>query len=426
VSESPESSPPPPSRGSAPGPSAPNPADASAPDPSAPNPAAEPLPIVLTGVRGRNSIPRTVFQTTLTILAVLASIGLLYLLRGPISWIILAGFLAIAVSGPVTFLSRRLPRPLAILIVYIGVLLFPALIMLVILPPIVNAAADLIDQAPEYATSLEKTVNESETLQKLDDDFGIVDQIQKQADQLPARLGDAANWLGDLGLGIVNSAFAAVTILIFSVFLVANGRRWLDGMLVLSPVEHADRLRAVLDRMGQAVGSYIAGALFQGVVAGILTWIVLTILDVPFAAPLAVLVGLFDLIPMVGATIAAVIVGIVTLFYDFPTATIIWVIWSIIYQQVENTVIQPRIQKRAVGVHPFLVMVSVLCGGTLLGVPGALLAVPVAASIQIGIQAWWEWRTEQRGLVAHAVDEADGDDGGPSSSGGDTSAPQPA
>lgn len=368
-------------------------------------------------------------QTTLTILAVLAALGLIYLLRGPISWVILAGFLAVAVSGPVTLLSRRMPRGLAITVVYVLVLLFPALISFVILPPIVNAAADLVDQAPQYASSLQNWVNESETLQKLDDDFGIVEQIQKQADQLPARLGDAANWLGDLGLGIVNSAFAAITILIFSVFLVANGRRWLDGLLVLSPVEHADRLRSVLDRMGQAVGSYMAGALFQGVVAGILTWIVLTILDVPFAAPLAVLVGLFDLIPMVGATIAAVIVSIVTLFYDFPTVTIVWVIWSIVYQQIENTVIQPRIQKRAVGVHPFLVMVSVLCGGTLFGVPGALLAVPVAASIQIGIQAWWDWRNEQRATPS----DADGLDGQPTADGDEpptgrdeSEAPQPA
>lgn len=396
--------------------------------PPSPDPR-EPLPVVLRGGAGRgNSIPRTVLQSTLTILAVLASLGLIYLLRGPISWIVLAGFLAVAVSGPVSMLSRKMPRGIAIAIVYVSVLILPALISAIVLPPIVNAAADLIDQAPEYAASLEKTVNESQTLQKLDDDFGIVDQIQKQADQLPARLGDAANWLGDLGLGIVNSAFAAITILILSIFLVANGRKWLESLLVLGPPDHADRLRSVLDRMGQAVGSYIAGALFQGVIAGILTWIVLTILGVPFAAPLAVIVGLFDLIPMVGATIAAVFVGIITLFYDFPTVTIIWVIWSVVYQQVENTVIQPRIQKRAVGVHPFLVMVSVLCGGTLLGIPGALLAVPVAASIQIGLQAWWDWRNEQRGLREGELPDADGDgDGGtPPAGGGEPAAPQPA
>lgn len=399
----------------------------SVPPPSPSPDPREPLSVVVSGGVKRNSIPRTVLQSTLTILAVLGSLALIYLLRGPISWIVLAGFLAMAVSGPVSILSRRMPRGLAITIVYLLVLTLPALISAVVLPPIVNAAADLIDQAPEYAASLEKTVNESETLQKLDDDFGIVEQIQKQADQLPARLGDAANWLGDLGLGIVNSAFAAITILILSVFLVANGRRWLDNLLDLGPADHADRLRSTLDRMGQAVGSYIAGALFQAVIAGLLTWIVLTALGMPFAAPLAVLVGLFDLIPMVGATIAAVFVGVITLFYDFPTTTIVWVVWSVLYQQVENTVIQPRIQKRAVGVHPFLVMFSVLCGGTLLGVAGALLAVPVAASIQIGLHAWWEWRNEQRMVLDGTLPEGDGDGGGDPPSGGDEPAtPQPA
>ena len=95
---------------------------------------------------------------------------------------------------------------------------------------------------------------------------------------------------------------------------------------------------------------------------------------------------LLDLVPLVGATLGAIIVGVVTLFSDFPVDTIIWVIFSVIYQQVENTVIQPRIQARAVAVHPFVVLVSVLFGSTLFGVLGALLAIPVAAAIQITIR----------------------------------------
>ena len=119
-------------------------------------------------------------------------------------------------------------------------------------------------------------------------------------------------------------------------------------------------------------------------------------LGVPFAAPLAVLVALFDLIPMVGATIGAVLVGIVTLFADFPTDTIVWVVWAIVYQQLENNLIQPRIQNHAVGVHPFGIIVAVLFGGTLFGVLGALLAVPVAASLQILVTDWWTWRRSIR------------------------------
>ena len=105
----------------------------------------------------------------------------------------------------------------------------------------------------------------------------------------------------------------------------------------------------------------------------------LKILGVPFAGPLAVIIFFLDLIPLVGATIGAVLVGVVTVFNDFPTVTIIWVVWSIAYQQVENNLIQPQIQKRAVNINPFLVIVAVLFGSTLLGIVGALVAVPVAA-----------------------------------------------
>uniref|UniRef100_UPI00397AE9CF AI-2E family transporter n=1 Tax=Salmonella sp. SAL4447 TaxID=3159902 RepID=UPI00397AE9CF len=89
---------------------------------------------------------------------------------------------------------------------------------------------------------------------------------------------------------------------------------------------------------------------------------------------LAVLIFLLDLVPLVGATLGAILVGVITLFSDFPTDTIVWIIWSIVYQQVENNVIQPRIQARAVQVHPFVVLTSVLFGSTLFGILGALLA----------------------------------------------------
>ena len=115
----------------------------------------------------------------------------------------------------------------------------------------------------------------------------------------------------------------------------------------------------------------------------------------PFAAALAIVIFFADLVPLVGATIGAVLVGIVTVFADFPTATIVWVIYSIVYQQLENTLIQPQIQKRAVNVHPFIVLVAVLFGSTLLGVLGALVAIPVAASVQIAIREWWDYRHDQ-------------------------------
>ena len=111
----------------------------------------------------------------------------------------------------------------------------------------------------------------------------------------------------------------------------------------------------------------------------------LLILGVDYALPLAVVVFVLDLLPLVGATLGAIIVGLVTLFSDFPVDTLIWTAWAIVYQQVENNVIQPRIQSRAVQLDPLIVLVAVLFGSTLAGVLGALLAIPVAASIQITV-----------------------------------------
>ena len=145
--------------------------------------------------------------------------------------------------------------------------------------------------------------------------------------------------------------------------------------------------------VASAVSGYVAGALTIAFIAGTATFIVLTILGVPFSGPLAVFAGLMSLIPLVGATIAAVIIGVVTVFADFPTDTIIWTVWAIAYQQIENNLIQPQIQKRTVKVHPLITIVAVLFGATLFGVLGAIVAIPVAASIQILLREYVDLRT---------------------------------
>jgi predicted PurR-regulated permease PerM len=228
-------------------------------------------------------------------------------------------------------------------------------------------------------------VNENDRLRQLEEDYNITAELQKQASTLPGRVGDAAGILSDIGLGLVNSVFAGITILVLSLFMIGSGRRWLDWVAERQGPERAVWMKRLFDRIGNAVGNYVAGALGQALIAGVLAYIVLLVLGVPYAGPLAVVIFLLDLVPLIGATLGAIAVGIITLFNDFPTVTIIWTIWSIVYQQIENNVIQPRIQARAVSVHPFVVLTSVLFGSTLFGVLGALLAIPVAAAIQISI-----------------------------------------
>lgn len=336
--------------------------------------------------------PRAVVRTVVIAVAVVLALYLLYLLRTPIGWLLIATFLAVALSGPVNLLHRRMRRGFAIALVYLGLLLVPIAIGAVVVPPIVTGAEDLAGDAPQYARDITDFVERNDRLQELNRDYDITGKLQEEAAQLPEQIGDAASVLRDVGFGIVNSVFAVVTILILTAFMLGGGRRWVAAWLRFAPADRAERIERVIDRSARAVGNYVAGALAQAALAGILSYIVLSILGVPFAAPLALVIFFLDLIPMVGATLGAIVVGIVTLFNDFPTDTIVWIVWSIAYQQTENNLIQPQIQRRAVDINPFLVVVSVLFGGTLLGVVGALMAVPVAATIQIAVREYADLR----------------------------------
>ena len=350
---------------------------------SAPAAAPSPTPLLST---------RAILRVVITVLVCVLALYLVYLLRRPITWIFIAGFIAIALSGPVAFLQRRMRRGAAVALVYLGLILVPVLIMSALVPPIVTQGNNLAQSLPDYARDLTEFVEKNERLRRLEADYDITGKLEEQAAKLPARLGDAAGVLSDIGVGVVNSLFAAITIIVLSVFMINSARGWLDAFADRYPPERARWMKRLYDRIGATVGNYVAGALVQATIAGLLAWIMLMILGVPYALPLAVVVFLLDLVPLVGATLGAIIVGVVTLFSDFPVDTIVWVIFSVIYQQVENTVIQPRIQARAVAVHPFVVLVSVLFGSTLFGVLGALLAIPVAAAIQITIREYVTFR----------------------------------
>jgi predicted PurR-regulated permease PerM len=336
---------------------------------------------------------RNIVRIVLVVVCVVIALYLLFLLRKPIGWLLISIFLAGALAPVVNRLARRMKRGFAIALTYLGLLLVPVLLIALIVPPLISEANDFADNLPSYADDVTQYVQDNETLRSLNEDYDITTKLEEEAGKLPGRLGGAAGTLRDIGLGIVNSLFALLTILVMTAFLLGSGRRWVDQVIASRPAEQRERLRRSLDNIASAVSGYVAGALTIAFIAGTATFIVLTILGVPFAGPLAVLAGLASLIPLVGATIAAVIIGVVTVFNDFPTDTIIWVIWAIAYQQIENNLIQPQIQKRTVNVHPLLTIVAVLFGSTLLGVLGALVAIPVAASIQILIREYVDLRT---------------------------------
>jgi len=339
---------------------------------------------------------RSVVRIVVTVLLVIGTVLLIRLLWQPIAWIVIAAFVAIALAGPVNLLSRVMHRSLAITLVYLAVILVPIGIGALVLPPIVDQGVGFVNDLPGYTNDIQTEINKNPKLSKLNHDFGVTKELSRVAQDAPTKIGEAATIIRDFGTGLVSSLFAGITIYILSIFMLSRGRSWIDGALSLRSGRESKAASIAFDRISNAVGNFIAGAFVQATIAGVCAFVILTILGVPFAGALAVLYALFDLIPLVGAFIAGLLILIVTLFADFPTASIVWVLYASAYQTFENYVVQPQIHKRAVALEPFIVIVSVLFGGTLFGVVGALLAIPVAAAIQIGAQEWWRYRLEQQ------------------------------
>ena len=337
---------------------------------------------------------RAIVRTVVIVVAAALTLYVIYLLRRPISWLVIAAFIAIAAAGPVNFFQRHMRRGLAIALTYLLIVLIPIGLGVLLIPPVVDQIGELADNAPEYVQDVEDYVDDNKTLDDLNEKYDITEKLSEEADKLPDKAGDAAKLLGDIGVGFLNSLFAGLTIFILSIFMVAAGPRWIHRFVQMQRPEHAQRIERALRRVANAVGNYVGGALLQATIAGLSAFVVLQILGVPFAGPLAVVVFFFDLIPLIGATIAAFLVAMVTLPVSFPVATIVWAVYAIVYQQIENYVIQPQIQRRATEIEPFFVLVAVLFGSTLFGVIGALVAIPTAAAILIALHEWNLYRAE--------------------------------
>jgi predicted PurR-regulated permease PerM len=345
---------------------------------------------------------RAIMRVVATVALSALVVYLLYLVREPLSYLFLGAFLAIAASGPVNLLSRRLPRGLAIALVYLGIIFVPIGIGLILVPPAVEQAVRLADNLPEYAQDLEEAFDENPTLREADQKYDITAKLEDLSQDLISRLGDAAGALVDIGAGVVSSLFALVTILVISMFMIGRGKAWRDAALRYRPPHQAERIRRATDAIANAIGSYIGGAIAQALIAGFAAWLMLVILGVPSPLPLAVIIALLDLIPLVGATLGAVLVAVVILFAEGVGDVIAWAVFAIAYQQFENYVVQPRIQSRAVELDPFLVVVAALFGGALLGVTGALLAIPTAAAVQIALREGLEYWRDQGAISAPA------------------------
>jgi predicted PurR-regulated permease PerM len=330
---------------------------------------------------------RQIARIMLTVAAFSALLYLLVQVRSTLLLLGIAVFLAVALGPAVDLFAKRarMPRAASILLVYVLIVCVFGGVLSLIVPPVVNGATDLSRDLPGYVSDL----RDNRTIRNFDNKYDITSKLQKEAQKLPDKLGDAAGALQSIATGVVNAAFQTLTILTMTFFLLLDGKRMANFLITRFGRHREERLRGIAERIYKSVSGYVGGALTITSINGILTFIILSILGVPFAVPLAVMMSFFGLIPLVGATIGGVLILVVTLFTDFPSATIIYGIFLILYQQVENNVLQPFIFKRTVNVPPLAVIVGILAGSALLGVVGALVAIPIVAALQIVLKEYF-------------------------------------
>src|SRR3954447_16204911 len=204
---------------------------------------------------------RAVLRTVAIVVLVVFVLYLVYLLRRPLGWLVIAAFLAIALSAPINLLNRWMRRGFAVLLTSLGLLAIPVLLGLLLVPPIVREGNHLADDVPGYVADARDFFDKNDTLRRLNRDYQITDKLQEQANKLPEKLGGAAGTLGDIGISLVNSLFAAVNILILSVFMVGGGPRGIRWIVGLQRPDVQRRMLRVLGASRQAVASYIGGAL---------------------------------------------------------------------------------------------------------------------------------------------------------------------
>ena len=339
---------------------------------------------------------RTILAIVGIVLAVWALIRVVSIARTVIVWFLIALFLALAINPLVEWLQRRgvARRGAAVAIAYLAVLATVATIAATFIPTVVRNVNSFAEATPGYVEDITEGRGRLGFLQTK---YHVVDRIREQVQE-----GGAKRLLGISGTAVavtksvLNIVVGIVTVAFLTLFMLLEGPRWIERLFGLLPPDSQPRWKAVGGDVYRTIGGYVTGNLAISLIAGILTTIVLLILGVPYAVALGLIVAILDLIPLAGATIAAIIITSVA-FLHTPVAGIIVLVFFILYQQFENHVLQPLVYGRTVQISPLAVLLAVLIGAEIAGVIGALGAIPVAGTIQVLIVDYLKHKRERVG-----------------------------
>ena len=329
--------------------------------------------------------PRAILIALGVLLGVAAVIGFLVLAQGALTLIAISIFIALALDPGVRFFEKKRgqARPLAVASVGSIALILLALLGLVFIPLLVEQVARFVDSVPGMVAAIS---GGDGPLGFLERDYHVVEHVERSISGLGADLlaGGAEPVLSLLG-GVAASLVGAMLIIFLTMFMLLEGPDWRSRLIRLVPAQARPRTRRIAAAVYEAIGGFVTGNLLASFLGGIVATLILLILGVPFALPVGLLVAIVELIPFIGPFIAIALCSLVALAQG-PVTAVIVLVALIIYHVIEGNTLRPLIYGRRLELSPLVVLIAILIGSEVAGILGALVALPVAGSIQAVIR----------------------------------------
>ncbi len=347
----------------------------------------EPAPI-------RSRAVWVVFGNTLLFAAMLA---VLWMVREVIGWTLVALLIALALYPPVDRLrARRVPRPLAVLLVCLAALGVLATLLGTVVPLLIQQVRDLVERAPTILARFK----DAPLIRWAEQSFGLVGQMDAA---LHEELSSVAAPAIAVATSVVHGVFGTISVIVLTVFMLIFGEDLFARALEWVEPSRRDQVLSLAHRMRRVVGAYVAGTFLVALVGGIVMGVTMVALGVPYFLPLGLVMVVLGLIPFLGSTIGAVLVIGVTFATQGGKAGLVIAGIYIVYQQIENHLLQPLIQKRTIHMNPLLIALVLLGGTAFAGVLGALLALPLAGAIQVFLADALERRKDRWRMERHTA-----------------------
>lgn len=314
-------------------------------------------------------------STILRVIVILLALVFLYLIRDILMVVFVAVVMAAAINGPISWLQRhKVPRLLGVIFIYLLILLFLALVVTLIFPPLAEQIKQLAIYFPEFMEKIGLSVQEWWGQHRLEGNF------QALLDKISNKLAQATSSVFATIIGLFGGLLSAIIILVISFYLAVQEKGAKRFLVSLTPNEHQDYLAGLIERIESKIGGWLRGQLLLMLIVGLLTYIGLYFLGVKYALTLALIAALLEIVPYIGPILAA-IPAVVLSFFQSPFLALLVILLYIVIQQLENYIIYPQVMKKTVGLNPIIIIVAMLIGAKLAGILGIILAVPVTAAV---------------------------------------------